>query len=164
MRFEDKLNNIYQEIANNANQIIPDEWKDIFMESEVTKEGGSVFFFYTLKKEQGIFYSHNIPIKFNVSKQVYKDILNELYECFKELRKEFIKNNQEVWTTCTFILNDDGKANISFGYINWLENDFTLGTRIDYFKYKYFGELPEQQRLIDEVKQLEQFIKEQEEQ
>ena len=31
-----------------------------------------------------------------------------------------------------------------------------------YFKYKYFGELPEQQRLIDEVKQLEQFIKEQE--
>ena len=45
MRFEDKLNNIYQEIANNANQIIPDEWKDIFMESEVTKEGGSDFSF-----------------------------------------------------------------------------------------------------------------------
>ncbi|MDT0652603.1 hypothetical protein RM739_02965 [Staphylococcus epidermidis] len=43
-----------------------------------------------------------------------------------------------------------------------MENDFTLGTRIDYFKYMYFGELPEQQRLIDEVKQLEQFIKEQE--
>lgn len=35
MNFEDKLNNIYQEITNNANQIIPDEWKDIFMESEV---------------------------------------------------------------------------------------------------------------------------------
>ncbi|MFU0803345.1 immunity protein YezG family protein, partial [Staphylococcus warneri] len=44
MNFEDKLNNIYQEIANNANQIIPDEWKNIFMESEVTEDGGSVYF------------------------------------------------------------------------------------------------------------------------
>lgn len=55
MNFEDKLNNIYQEIANNANQIIPDEWKNIFMESEVTEDGGSVYFFYTLKKEEGFF-------------------------------------------------------------------------------------------------------------
>ena len=52
MNFEDKLNYIYQEIANNTNQIIPDEWKDIFMESEVTEEGGSVYFFYTLKKSR----------------------------------------------------------------------------------------------------------------
>ena len=50
MNFEDKLNNIYQEIANNANQIIPDEWKNIFMESEITEDGGSVYFFYTLKR------------------------------------------------------------------------------------------------------------------
>ena len=85
MNFEDKLNNIYQEIANNANQIIPDEWKNIFMESEVTEGRSSVYFFYTLKR--GRFYSHDIAIKFNVSKRIYKDILNELYECFKELRK-----------------------------------------------------------------------------
>lgn len=55
MNFEDKLNNIYQEIANNANQIIPDEWKNIFMESEVTEDGGSVYFFYTLKKRKVFF-------------------------------------------------------------------------------------------------------------
>ena len=57
MNFEDKLNNIYQEITNNANQIIPDEWKDIFMESEVTEEGGSVYFFYTLKRAGYILFS-----------------------------------------------------------------------------------------------------------
>ncbi|MGC9649487.1 immunity protein YezG family protein [Staphylococcus warneri] len=55
MNFEDKLDNIYQEIANNANQIIPDEWKNIFMESEVTEDGGSVYFFYTLKKRGRFF-------------------------------------------------------------------------------------------------------------
>ncbi|KAA2274823.1 immunity protein YezG family protein [Staphylococcus haemolyticus] len=164
MDFENNLKNIYQNIATKVNEIMPNEWNNIFIEAEVTLEGGSIFFFYTLKNYDGVFYSLNIPDDFNISEKKYNDLENELYEKFEELNLEFKKYNQEVWTTCTFILSDDGKANISFGYINWLDNDFTLGTRIDYFKYKYFGKLPEQQRLIDEVKQLEQFIKEQEEQ
>ena len=50
--------------------------------------------------------------------------MDELYENFERLKKLFIENNQEPWTSCEFDFNNEGKLNVSFDYIDWKNSEF----------------------------------------
>ena len=89
--------------------------------------------------------------------------MDELYENFERLKKLFIENNQEPWTSCEFDFNNEGKLNVAFAYIDWKNSEFGPLAREYYYEYKKFGILPEKEYAINKVKKVEQFIKEQEE-
>ena len=52
---------------------------------------------------------------------------------------------------------------MSFDYIDWKNSEFGQLARERYYEYKKFGMIPEYEDEREEIKDIEQFIKEQEE-
>ncbi|MGX0039038.1 YezG-like immunity protein [Staphylococcus warneri] len=52
---------------------------------------------------------------------------------------------------------------MSFDYIDWKNSGFGLLARENYYEYKKFGNIPEYEYEREEIQEIEQFIKEQEE-
>lgn len=163
MRFEEKLNETYQEIATKINEIIPTEWEHVYTVAYIDKEGGEVLFYYTKPGSNDLHYYTNIPRDYNVSEKIFSDLWGDLFGLFDKLRESFKKVNQEPWTSCEFDFTNKGKLKISFDYIDWKNSDFGPMARKNYYKYKKFGILPEKEYAKNKVKKVEQFIKEQEE-
>ncbi|MCG2282064.1 uncharacterized protein (TIGR01741 family) [Staphylococcus epidermidis] len=163
MNFEKQLNEMYQEIANHINDMIPTEWEQVYTMAYIDEGGGEVFFNYTTPVSDDLHYYTTIPYDYNVSQKIFSDLSFTLYKLFKRLRELFIENNQEPWTSCEFDFNNEGKLNVAFAYIDWKNSEFGPLAREYYYEYKKFGVLPEKEYAINKVKKVEQFIKEQEE-
>ena len=163
MGFEEKLNEMYQEIANHINDMIPTEWEQVYTMAYIDEEGGEVFFNYTKLDSDNLHYYTDIPKDYNVSEKMFSKLSFTLYKLFKRLRELFIENNQELWTSCEFDFTKEGKLNVSFDYIEWKNSGFGPLAREYYYEYKKFGILPEKKKKKNKVKKVEQFIKEQEE-
>ena len=163
MGFEEKLNEMYQEIANHINDMIPTEWEQVYTMAYIDEEGGEVFFNYTKLDSDNLHYYTDIPKDYNVSAKMFSKLSFTLYKLFKRLRELFIENNQELWTSCEFDFTKEGKLNVSFDYIEWKNSGFGPLAREYYYEYKKFGILPEKEYAKNKVKKVEQFIKEQEE-
>lgn len=54
------------------------------------------------KNSEEFIYSHDIPEYYQVSAQIYDNLLIELQDLFDELRDEWKANNSDVWTNLTF--------------------------------------------------------------
>lgn len=163
MEFEEKLNEMYQEIANKISEMIPAEWEKIYTKAYINDEGGEVIFNYTTPGSDDLHYYTDIPTDYNVSEEIFYDLWKNLYKSFERLRVLFMKNNQEPWTSCEFDFTKEGKLNVSFDYIEWKNSGFGPLAREYYYEYKKFGILPEKEYAKNKVKKVEQFIKEQEE-
>ncbi|KGR89577.1 antitoxin YezG family protein [Lysinibacillus sp. OL1_EC] len=138
MSFEIELNKIYKEIAQQVNDIIPVEWSNFYFNGEVKDKDGGVFFFFRPKdNEENYLFSHFIPRIYGVDKRVYNKELHKLFELIVKLQDVFINNDQELWFSVTLLLNDKGKLNVHFDYINWQKSEFGPAARIKYFEYKY---------------------------
>ncbi len=61
MEFEEKLNKMYQEIANKINEMIPAEWEQVYTKAYIDDEGGEVLFYYTKPGDNDLHYYTNIP-------------------------------------------------------------------------------------------------------
>ena len=162
MEFEEKLNEMYQQIASKINEMIPVEWERVYTMAYIDDQGGEVFLNFIQPDSNDIHYYTSIPDDYNVSERIFDELSDELYENFDRLRELFIENNQEPWTSCEFDFNNEGKLNVAFDYIDWKNSDFGQISREYYYEYKKFGILPEKEYAINKVKKVEQYIKEQE--
>ncbi|UVJ31559.1 TIGR01741 family protein [Staphylococcus aureus] len=163
MTFEEKLSQMYNEIANEISSMIPVEWEKVYTIAYVDDEGGEVVFNYTKPASEDLNYYTYIPREYNVSEKVFYDLWTDLYRLFKKLRNAFKKEDLEPWTSCEFDFTRDGKLNVSFDYIDWMNSEFGPMGREDYYMYKKFGIWPEKEYAINRVKKIEDYIKEQEE-
>ncbi|HDC8910217.1 TPA: DUF600 family protein, partial [Staphylococcus aureus] len=50
-----------------------------------------------------------------------------------------------------------------FDYVDWMNSEFGPSGKENYYMYKKFGVLPETEYEINKVKEIEQYIKEQDE-
>ncbi|MBH4742064.1 TIGR01741 family protein [Staphylococcus aureus] len=162
MTFEEKLSQMYNEIANEISEMIPVEWEKVYTIAYVDDEGGEVVFNYTKPGSDELNYYTYIPREYNVSEKVFYDLWTDLYILFKKLRDLF-KEDLEPWTSCEFDFTSEGKLNVSFDYIDWVNSEFGPMGREDYYMYKKFGIWPEKEYAINRVKKIEDYIKEQEE-
>ncbi|UMT78415.1 TIGR01741 family protein [Staphylococcus roterodami] len=163
MTFEEKLSQMYNEIANKISSMIPVEWEKVYTIAYVDDEGGEVVFNYTKPGSDELNYYTYIPREYNVSEKVFYDLWTDLYRLFKKLRNSFKEEGLEPWTSCEFDFTRDGKLNVSFDYIDWANSEFGPMGREDYYMYKKFGIWPEKEYAINRVKKIEDYIKEQEE-
>ncbi|HII1547485.1 TPA: TIGR01741 family protein [Staphylococcus aureus] len=162
MIFEEKLSQMYNKIANEISGMIPVEWEKVYTIAYVDDEGGEVVFNYTKPGSDELNYYTYIPREYNVSEKVFYDLWTDLYRLFKKLRDLF-KEDLEPWTSCEFDFTRDGKLNVSFDYIDWMNSEFGPMGREDYYIYKKFGIWPEKEYAINRVKKIEDYVKEQEE-
>ncbi|MBS3214474.1 TIGR01741 family protein, partial [Staphylococcus aureus] len=86
----------------------------------------------------------------------------KVYRMFDELRETFKEEGLEPWTSCEFDFTRDGKLNVSFDYLDWINTEFDQLGRENYYMYKKFGVLPETEYEMEEIKEIEQYIKSQE--
>ena len=151
MIFEEKLSQMYNKIANEISGMIPVEWEKVYTIAYVDDEGGEVVFNYTKPGSDELNYYTYIPREYNVSEKVFYDLWTDLYRLFKKLRDLF-KEDLEPWTSCEFDFTRDGKLNVSFDYIDWMNSEFGPMGREDYYMYKKFGIWPEKEYAINRVK------------
>lgn len=163
MGFEGKLSEIYNKIANEIDGMIPVEWEKVYTIAYVNDRGGEVVFNYTKPGSDELNYYTYIPREYNISEKVFYDLWTDLYRLFKKLRSAFKEEDLEPWTSCEFDFTRDGKLNVSFDYIDWVNSEFGPMGREDYYMYKKFGIWPEKEYAINRVKKIEDYIKEQEE-
>ncbi|MYL64394.1 DUF600 family protein [Bacillus hwajinpoensis] len=158
MSFETKLNDLYKEIAQQVNDMIPTEWNNLFFNGEVKDGEGGVFFFFTPKGEEQHVFSHFIPKLYSVDKRAYKKELHKLFQLTVELQKVFTDFDQDPWFSVTLLLNDTGKLKVQFDYTNWHESEFGPTDRIKYFEYKYVNQNKEKIDigLIERMKEFEE--------
>ncbi|MBO8917089.1 TIGR01741 family protein [Staphylococcus aureus] len=163
MTFEEKLSQMYNEIANEISGMIPVEWEQVFTIAYVTDQGGEVIFNYTKPGSDELNYYTYIPREYNVSEKVFYDLWTDLYRLFKKLRNAFKEEGLEPWTSCEFDFTSEGKLKVSFDYIDWINTEFDQLGRENYYMYKKFGVIPEMEYEMEEIKEIEQYVKEQDE-
>lgn len=140
MRKESDLNKYYAEIANQLNEIIPVEWKRIIMYAEDLGDSSSVSFYFYTKEDNNIHHSGNIPEDFSVSRNIFRKLLRELRCTIKNLRNEFDKENEKLWYTLTFTLEEDWRFNVKFGYE--IDNEMSDFEREVIWAYNEIGLMP----------------------
>ncbi|MEN0475190.1 TIGR01741 family protein [Staphylococcus aureus] len=163
MTFEEKLSQMYNEIADEISGMIPVEWENIYTIAYVTDQGGEVIFNYTKPGSDELNYYTDISRDYNISEEIFDDLWMNLYYLFMNLRDLFKKEGLEPWTSCEFDFTSEGKLKVSFDYIDWINTEFDQLGRENYYMYKKFGVLPEMEYEINKVKEIEQYIKEQDE-
>ncbi|WJC51679.1 TIGR01741 family protein [Staphylococcus aureus] len=163
MTFEEKLSEIYNKIANEISGMIPVEWDQVFTIAYVNDRGGEIVFNYTKPGSDELNYYTYIPREYNVSEKVFYDLWTDLYRLFKKLRNAFKEEDLEPWTSCEFDFTRDGKLNVVFDYIDWMNSEFGPMGREHYYMYKKFGIWPEKEYAINWVKKIKDYVKEQDE-
>ncbi|HFZ5634234.1 TIGR01741 family protein [Staphylococcus aureus] len=163
MTFEEKLSQMYNEIADEISGMIPVEWENIYTIAYVIDQGGEVIFNYTKPGSDELNYYTDISRDYNISEEIFDDLWMNLYYLFMNLRDLFKKEGHEPWTSCEFDFTSEGKLKVSFDYIDWINTEFDQLGRENYYMYKKFGVLPEMEYEMEEVKEIEQYIKEQDE-
>ncbi|WP_187953412.1 immunity protein YezG family protein [Bacillus spizizenii] len=86
--------------------MIPAQWNKVSLYAEILADSRKVYFFFNAKNSEDFIYSHDIPEHYQVSEQIYDDLLIELQDLFYELRDEWIANNSDVWTNLTLKLEN----------------------------------------------------------
>lgn len=91
MTFEEKLNEMYNEIANKISGMIPVEWEKVYTMAYIDDEGGEVFYYYTEPGSTELYYYTSVLNKYDILESEFMDSAYELYKQFQNLRELFIE-------------------------------------------------------------------------
>lgn len=111
-----EMEQIYQQVADLLMEMIPEKWQEIFLYAEVGEGVQTVFFYYYSARKNEAIYSLDLVNLFDLDKQKWKALGDELHKTFTRLHKAFGKAGQKLWTNLTFMLNQDGQMKIKFDY------------------------------------------------
>ncbi|AVB10418.1 DUF600 family protein [Bacillus velezensis] len=149
----EKMGELYQKIAEHLNEMIPSQWKKIILYAEILDDSADIYFYFTTPNNSDYLFSHYIPEQFNVSEEIYDQLLIELQELFEELKEEFKLGNQDIWTNLTLKLENTGKFSIDYNDDDVLSSELDDLQRRDVWKYQNLGILPadeEDRKFIEE--------------
>lgn len=143
----------YQKIAEHLNEMIPSQWEKIVLYAEILDDSADIYFYFTTPNNSNYLFSHYIPEHFDVSEEIYDQLLIELQELFEELKEEFKLGNQDIWTNLTLKLENTGKFSIDYIDDDVLSSELDDLQRRDVWKYQKLGILPadeKDRKLIEE--------------
>ncbi|MFH0347647.1 antitoxin YezG family protein [Bacillus vallismortis] len=137
------LNNLYKEIAETVNEMIPEQWEKFWFYAQVSETGGGTYFYYNTPDEPKDYkYSLEVPFIFTVDEDDFTEKKRKLFDLSEKLREVFKENDQELWYSFTLSLERTGKLNISFDYTDWFSTDYSFSDQQIIWKHKYLGEEP----------------------
>ncbi|SUK34492.1 Putative cytosolic protein [Staphylococcus aureus] len=136
--------------------MIPVDWERYMLIAYVDDGGGQVIFIIPKPGNDELYYYSSIVEDYNVLEEIFDDLWMELYRSFKKLRNIFKEESLEPWTSCEFDFTSEGKLNVTFDYIDWINTEFDQLSLENYYMYKKFGVIPEMEYEVEEVKEIEQ--------
>ncbi|WP_139689446.1 immunity protein YezG family protein [Streptococcus oralis] len=156
---EQQINEKIIEIVHQANDMIPVEWDDLYISIELdrTLSGGIYFFFKSLNEYQ---YFLDIPSLYSLSSEVFDKEYDILFEKAQELKKIFLENDQADWYICIIHLDDNNKLSVDYDYAPWLESGYGPVIRKNFFRYKFLGFEPRNEKELEQFKAMEAFQQE----
>ena len=156
---EQQMNEKIIEIVHQANNMIPVEWDDLYINFEVDKtlSGGVVFFF---KYKGEYHYYMDIPSLFNISEDEFDKKFFELFDLGGEMKKIFNEHGLAEWSAFTIKVDEQNKTSLNFDYAPWNESKFGPTDRIEFFEYKYLGRQPANEKELGQFKAMEAFQQE----
>ena len=137
------IKGIYEEIQRKLFYMIPEKWDEVYLYASVIErlgslETGELFFYYIPKGllKRKIINVYEIPSKFNIDEEEYLKLVEILYRNIKQLREEFKRSNQKVWTNVTIIIRKS-KFRIEYNYEDLQNSDYNNYERHIIWRYKY---------------------------
>ena len=137
------IKGIYEEIQRKLFYMIPEKWDEVYLYASVIErlgslETGALFFYYIPKGllKRKIINVYEIPSKFNIDEEEYLKLVEILYRNIKQLREEFKRSNQKVWTNVTIIIRKS-KFRIEYNYEDLQNSDYNNYERHIIWRYKY---------------------------
>lgn len=137
------IKSIYKKIQTKLFYMIPEKWDKIYLYASVIDglnhlETGEMFFYYfpkgILKKNPINVYE--VPNKFNLEETAYFKLADELYALIKELRKEFVLNNEKLWSNITISI-ENFQFIVEYGYEDLINSSYSSYDRHIIWRYKY---------------------------
>ena len=153
---EKQINEKIIAIVHQANDMIPVEWDDLYINFEVDKtlSGGVIFFF---KYKGKYHYYMDIPSLFNISEDEFDDEFMDLFDLGGEMKKIFIEQGLEEWSAFIIKVDENNKASLDFDYAPWNKSQFGPTARINFFRYQYLGFKPRNEKELEQFKAMEAF-------
>lgn len=158
LRTTKNMKDKYEKIQNLLFDLIPEKWEEIYLYASVIEENnsqtGEMYFYYLpkglLKKKPINVYE--VPKRFNINEKEYLKIVESLYQVIKDLKKDFIETEQDVWTNITISIAHC-KFKVEFKYENIEQDEYANYVRHVIWRYKYLhlgGELKEERKILEE--------------
>ena len=133
----------YEEIQRKLFYMIPEKWDEVYLYASVIERLGSLqtgeLFFYYIPKgllKRKTINVYEIPSKFNIDEEEYMKLVEILYRNIKELREEFKKSNQKIWSNLTIIIKKS-KFRVEYNYDDLQNSDYNNYERHIIWRYKY---------------------------
>ncbi|MEG2018789.1 MAG: DUF600 family protein [Clostridium sp.] len=157
----DKMEKIYENIGENLNEIIPEEWSRVVLYSEVSKHSSTTYFYFYPKNSNELIYSLDIEDNYDIDEDALEELFDSLDMELKSLYHEFKSNKQKPWTNLTLELKSDGEFNIDYDYSDLSDSDDYEQQII--WKYEKLGIYPDKNstrdvNIIETYKKLKQSI------
>ena len=156
---EKQINGKIIEIVHQANDMIPVEWDDLYVVIEMDKTYSGEAYFYFKYKNQ---YHYHLEMSEDFGLSMV-EVLNEnkiLFKKSEELKKVFVENDLADWYICIIHLDENNKLSVDFDYAPWLESGFGPTARMNYFRYKFLGFEPRNEKELEQFKAMEAFQQE----
>lgn len=133
-----KIKELYEEIQRRIFYIVPGKWDELYLYASIIERLGKVqtgeMYFYFMPKgilKRKFVNVYEIPFKYDIEEEEYLKLVEPLYESIKELREEFAKSNQTLWSNLTISIKNS-RFKIEFNY------DKLTGTQDSYFNHHIF--------------------------
>lgn len=157
--FESKLNQLIKKMVEITNEMIPINWKDLYIYSELQNGEGETLFYYNSVEEGQFKYSHDIPDEYNISFSDYLKGFNELMSTSREIHDLLERNDQEKWVCMTITVLNQTKLKVEFDYADWFNSSYTSNQRLNYFQYKHLGKNPQNELEAELFEEMQEFQK-----
>lgn len=117
MRY-DKIELIYQQIANKFVEMIPTEWNKILLFCEVGEGTNSIHYVFYERFNNKANDSESLINEFGMSRDTEMMYSIEISELIMKLQKAFVEQGLERWNIVTFILESTGEFKFDFEYVD----------------------------------------------
>lgn len=140
-----EMKKIYTGIQHQLNNLIPEKWESIYLYSSVIKpmsniETWEMYFYYI---PQGIIKKnpinvYEVPGKFNVDEEEYLELVDNLCNTIKNLRKQYISSYEKEWSNMVIAIKDS-QFLVEYNNDNLLKSKYRSKDRQLIFKHKYLN-------------------------
>ena len=140
-----RIKELYEEIQRRIFYIVPGKWDELYLYASIIERLGKVqtgeMYFYFMPKgilKRKFINVYEVPSKYDIEEEEYLKLVELLYESIKDLRDEFAKSNQTIWSNMTISIKNS-RFKIEFNYDKLIGNQDSYYDHHIYWRSKYLN-------------------------
>lgn len=133
-----RIKELYEEIQRKIFYIVPGKWDELYLYASIIErlgklETGEMYFYFMPKGiiKRKFINVYEVPNKYDIEEEEYLRLVELLYDKIKELREEFRKTKQALWSNITISIKNN-RFKIEYNY------DKIIGTPEEYYDHHIY--------------------------